>query len=49
MDSEFKPLHRDLLDIGIELNTISNDEHIPAIHYIEKAHSITYAFIHVLL
>ena len=31
MDGQFKPLHGDLTEMGIQLNTVSNDEHIPEI------------------
>ena len=31
MDRQFKPLHGDLAGMGIQLNTVSNDEHVPEI------------------
>ena len=31
MDGQFEPLHRDLAEMGIQLNTVSNDEHVPEI------------------
>ena len=31
MDVHFEPLHGDLADMGIQLNTVSNDEHVPEI------------------
>ena len=31
MDGQFEPLHGDLAEIGIQLSTVSNDEHIPKI------------------
>ena len=33
MDGQFKPLHRDLAEMGIQLNTVSNDEHVPEIEH----------------
>ena len=31
MDKEFEPIRANLLDLGIVLNTVSNDKHIPEI------------------
>ena len=31
IDGQFDPLHRDLAEMGIQLNTVSNDEHVPEI------------------
>ena len=31
MDGQFKPLRADLAELGIELNVVSNDEHVPKI------------------
>ena len=31
MDGQFEPLRGDLADMGIQLNTVSNDEHAPEI------------------
>ena len=31
MDGQFKPLRGDLAEMGIQLNTVSNDEHVPEI------------------
>ena len=31
MDGQFEPLRRDLAEMGIQLNTVSNNEHIPEI------------------
>jgi hypothetical protein len=31
VDNEFEPMRGDLLDIGIQLNVVSNDEHVPEI------------------
>ena len=31
MDGQFKPLRGDLAEMGIQLNTVCNDEHIPEI------------------
>jgi hypothetical protein len=31
VDNEFEPLRGDLLDIGMQLNVVSNDEHVPEI------------------
>ena len=31
MDGQFEPLHRDLAEMGIQLNIVSNDEHVPEI------------------
>ena len=31
MDGQFEPLRGDLADLGIQLNTVSNDEHVPEI------------------
>ena len=31
MDGQFEPLRGDLADMGIQLNTVSNDEHVPEI------------------
>ena len=31
MDGQFEPLHGDLAEMGIQLNTVSNDEHVPEI------------------
>ena len=33
MDGQFEPLCRDLAEMGIQLNTVSNDEHIPEIEH----------------
>jgi hypothetical protein len=29
VDNEFEPLRGDLLDIGVHLNVVSNNEHVP--------------------
>jgi hypothetical protein len=31
MDIEFQPLRADFIDIGIEINVTSNDEHVPEV------------------
>ena len=31
MDGQLEQLHGDLADMGIQLNTVSNDEHVPEI------------------
>jgi hypothetical protein len=31
VDNEFEPLRGDLLDIGVHLNVVSNDEHVPEV------------------
>ena len=31
MDGQFEPLHGDLAEMGIQLNTVSNDKHVPEI------------------
>ena len=31
MDGQFEPLHRDLAEMGIQLNIVSNNEHVPEI------------------
>ena len=33
MDGQFEPLRGDLADMGIQLNTVSNDEHVPEIEW----------------
>ena len=33
MDGQFEPLRRDLAEMGIQLNTFSNDEHVPEIEH----------------
>ena len=36
MDGQFEPIHRDLAGLGITLNTVANDEHVPEVeHYIQ--------------
>ena len=31
MDGQFEPLLGDLAEMGLQLNTVSNDEHVPEI------------------
>ena len=31
MDGQSEPLHRDLAEMGIQLNIVSNNEHVPEI------------------
>ena len=31
MDGQFKPQQADLVEMGIELNVVSNDEHVPGV------------------
>ena len=34
-DGQFQPIHGDLAGLGITLNTVANDEHVPEVeHYI---------------
>ena len=33
MDGQFEPLRGDLAEMGIQLNTVSNDEHVPEIEH----------------
>ena len=33
MDGQFEPLCGDLAEMGIQLNTVSNNEHIPEIEH----------------
>ena len=33
MDGQLEQLHGDLADMGIQLNTVSNDEHVPEIEW----------------
>ena len=31
MDGQFEPIHGDLSSLGITLNTVANDEHVPEV------------------
>jgi hypothetical protein len=31
MDNEFEPMHGDILNLGMHLNIILNDEHVPEV------------------
>ena len=33
MDGQFEPLHRDLAELGIYLNVVSANEHVPEIEH----------------